>query len=90
MPADRQDQSYNELQHTSTQLNQFILDHTHDLIAIHKLADLSYEYVNPATLKALGIDVALDEISRNSGILYGTDVVEACLRLFREERFNWN
>ena len=56
MPADRQDQSYNELQHTSTQLNQFILDHTHDLIAIHKLADLSYKYVNPATLKALGYE----------------------------------
>ena len=40
--------------------------------------------------KALGIDMALDEISHNNGILYDTDVVEACMRLFREERFNWN
>ena len=36
---------------------------------------------------AQGIDVALDEISQNKGILYDPDVVEACLRLFREKGF---
>ena len=36
------------------QLYQLVLYNAHDLITIHKLADLSYEYVNPATLKALG------------------------------------
>jgi len=32
---------------------------------------------------ALSIDIALEEISRNKGILYDADVVDACLRLFR-------
>jgi PAS domain S-box-containing protein len=36
---------------------------------------------------SLGIDFALEEISRNKGILYDTDVVDACLRLFREKGF---
>jgi len=31
---------------------------------------------------ALGIDDALDEISKNRGILYDPDVVDACLRVF--------
>ena len=43
-----------EVLRKAQQLNQLILDNTHDLITIHKLADLSYEYVNPATLKVLG------------------------------------
>ncbi|NMC27844.1 MAG: PAS domain S-box protein, partial [Syntrophomonadaceae bacterium] len=38
----------------SEQLNQMILDNAHDLIAIHKMSDLSYEYANPATIKTLG------------------------------------
>jgi len=38
---------------------------------------------------ALGIEMALDEISRNSGILYDADVVEACLKLFNEEKFSF-
>ncbi|GAF88700.1 unnamed protein product [marine sediment metagenome] len=33
---------------------------------------------------ALGIDKALGEISRNSGILYDPEAVEACLKLFTE------
>lgn len=33
---------------------------------------------------ALGIDVALKEISSNAGELYDPDVVEVCLQLFRE------
>jgi len=36
---------------------------------------------------ALGIDFALEEISRNKGILYDANVVEACLRLFKEKNF---
>ena len=36
---------------------------------------------------ALGIDVALDEISSNRGKLYDDEVVDACLRLFREKGF---
>ncbi|MBI5606005.1 MAG: HD-GYP domain-containing protein [Deltaproteobacteria bacterium] len=36
---------------------------------------------------AYGIEVALDEISKNKGILYDPEVVEACLKLFKEKRF---
>ncbi len=37
---------------------------------------------------ALGIDKALQEISRNKGILYDPEVVDNCLRLFKEKDFN--
>ncbi len=36
---------------------------------------------------SLGIDKALEEISRNKGIFYDSDVVDACLRLFKEKDF---
>lgn len=36
---------------------------------------------------ALGIDKALAEISQNRDILYDPDVVDACLRLFKEKGF---
>ena len=36
----------------------------------------------------LGIDAALDEIEKNSGIIYDKTVADACLRLFREKGFN--
>jgi PAS domain S-box-containing protein len=36
---------------------------------------------------ALGIDVALEEISRNRGIFYDADAVDACLKLFREKGY---
>ena len=39
---------------------------------------------------ALGIDKALDEISKNKSILYDPDVVDACLRVFKENRFEFN
>jgi len=39
---------------------------------------------------ALGIDKALDEISRNRGILYDPKVVAACLELFKDRGFNLN
>lgn len=38
---------------------------------------------------ALGIDKALEEISKNKGRLYDPRVVEACLRLFMERRFEF-
>jgi PAS domain S-box-containing protein len=36
---------------------------------------------------SLGIDAALEEIEKNKGKLYDTDVADACLRLFREKGF---
>ena len=38
---------------------------------------------------ALGIDKALEEISKNRGRLYDADVVDACLKLFKEEEFKF-
>jgi putative nucleotidyltransferase with HDIG domain len=36
---------------------------------------------------ALGLDKALEEITKNRGILYDPEVVDACLKLFKEKRF---
>jgi len=38
---------------------------------------------------ALGIDKALEEISQNKGILYDPQVVEMCLKLFKEKKFKF-
>ncbi|MGB2783291.1 MAG: HD domain-containing phosphohydrolase, partial [Atribacterota bacterium] len=38
---------------------------------------------------ALGIDAALEEISKNRGILYAPEVVDACIRLFKEKGFEF-
>jgi HD-GYP domain-containing protein (c-di-GMP phosphodiesterase class II) len=38
----------------------------------------------------LGIDVAIEEISKNRGILYDPEVVDACLRLFQEKGYHLN
>ncbi|MCL5959739.1 MAG: PAS domain S-box protein [Chloroflexi bacterium] len=38
---------------------------------------------------ALGIDAGLEEILRNSGVLYDPGVVDACLKVFREKRFDF-
>ena len=55
-PAKEQDPPRNELEvfRKSKQFNQLLLDNIHDLIAIHKIEDLSYKYVNPVTLQVLG------------------------------------
>jgi HD-GYP domain-containing protein (c-di-GMP phosphodiesterase class II) len=37
---------------------------------------------------ALGIEKALDEISQNRGLLYDSQVVDACVKLFREKKFD--
>jgi putative nucleotidyltransferase with HDIG domain len=39
---------------------------------------------------ALGIDVALDEISKKRNKLYDSKVVDACLRLFRDKKFTFD
>jgi putative nucleotidyltransferase with HDIG domain len=38
---------------------------------------------------ALSLEEALDEISRNNGILYDQKVVDACLTLFKEKSFDF-
>ena len=38
---------------------------------------------------AIGIHKALEEISKSRGILYDVDVVDVCLRVFREKDFEW-
>jgi putative nucleotidyltransferase with HDIG domain len=38
---------------------------------------------------AKGIDKALEEISKNKGILYDPEVVDACPKLFKEKSFNF-
>lgn len=40
--------------------------------------------------RSLGLDRALEEISRNRGILYDPEVVDICLRLFNEKRFSFS
>lgn len=39
---------------------------------------------------ALGINAALDEITQKRGILFEREVVDACLRLFRERHFKFD
>ncbi|MBI4322642.1 MAG: PAS domain S-box protein [Chloroflexi bacterium] len=38
---------------------------------------------------SLGIDQALKEISDKRGVLYNAEVVDACLRVFKDEGFTW-
>jgi len=38
---------------------------------------------------AKGVDVALEEIEKNKGILYDAQVVEVCLKLFKEKGFRF-
>jgi HD-GYP domain-containing protein (c-di-GMP phosphodiesterase class II) len=37
----------------------------------------------------LGLEEGLEQISKNSGILYDEKAADACLRLFREKRFKF-
>lgn len=39
--------------------------------------------------ESLGIDKALKEIEKNKGTLYDPEVVDACLKLFAENRFKF-
>jgi len=36
---------------------------------------------------SLGVDCALDEISKHRAILYDADVVDACIKIFKEDGF---
>jgi putative nucleotidyltransferase with HDIG domain len=38
---------------------------------------------------SLGVDRALDEITKNRGTLYDTEAVDACLKLFKEKNFKF-
>jgi len=38
---------------------------------------------------ALGVDAALEEISKNKGILYDSEVVDVCLKLFKKKEFKF-
>ena len=38
---------------------------------------------------ALGLDVALQEISKNRGRFYDPEVTDACLRLFKDGKFTF-
>lgn len=38
---------------------------------------------------ALGLNAALEEIENNKGTLYDADVVDVCLRLFRQKGFQF-
>jgi len=37
----------------------------------------------------LGLDQALEEITSNKGVLYDADVVDTCVKLFREKGFKF-
>lgn len=39
---------------------------------------------------ALGIDAALSEITKNRGILYDEEVVDGCVRVFKEKNFSFD
>ena len=39
---------------------------------------------------ALGIDTALEEISKNRGSLYDPDAADACLKVFKKKRFEFS
>jgi HD-GYP domain-containing protein (c-di-GMP phosphodiesterase class II) len=39
---------------------------------------------------SLGIEKALEEIAKNSNVLYDPDVVDTCLRLFKEKGFSFD
>ena len=39
---------------------------------------------------AFGINIALNEITKNRGILYNPDIVDACLRIFGERNFKFS
>ncbi|MDA2924093.1 HD-GYP domain-containing protein [Acidobacteria bacterium AH-259-L09] len=54
------------------------------------VADVVEAMVSPRPYRpAFGIDKALEEISKNKGILYDPEVVDACLRLFTEKGFEF-
>jgi HD-GYP domain-containing protein (c-di-GMP phosphodiesterase class II) len=47
-------------------------------------AMISYRPYRPA----LELEIALSEIEKNAGILYASNASNACIKLFREKRYN--
>jgi putative nucleotidyltransferase with HDIG domain len=39
--------------------------------------------------EVLGVDVALDEITKNKGVLYDSEIVDVCVKLFKEKGFRF-
>lgn len=39
---------------------------------------------------ALGLDIALEEIKKGAGTIYDPEIVETCIRLFRENKFTFS
>lgn len=49
------------------------------------IADVMHSIMLPRPYrKALGMDFALDELEKNSGILYDKNIAEECIKIFRE------
>jgi HD-GYP domain-containing protein (c-di-GMP phosphodiesterase class II) len=38
---------------------------------------------------ALGVEAALEEITKNKGILYDPEIVDVCVKLFKEKGFKF-
>jgi putative nucleotidyltransferase with HDIG domain len=54
------------------------------------VADVVESMASPRPYRdTYGIKIALEEIAKNRGILYDSDVVAACLRVFQEKRFQF-
>lgn len=54
------------------------------------VADIVENMATPRPYRpAIGLDKALEEIEKNKGILYDTDVVDACVRLFKGKGFKF-
>jgi putative nucleotidyltransferase with HDIG domain len=54
------------------------------------VADVVEAMASPRVYRpALGIEAALEEISKNRGLLYDPDVVDACVKLFQKNEFKF-
>ena len=61
-------------------------EETHFAARIIGVADVVHAMMHPRVYRQTsGVDFAMDEIERNKGTLYDSSIVEACLKLFREE-----
>lgn len=55
------------------------------------VADIVENMASPRPNRpAIGLDKALEEIEKNKGILYDLCVVGACVRLFKDRKFEFN
>lgn len=55
------------------------------------VADIVENMATPRSYRpAIGLDKALEEIEKNKGFLYDPGVVDACVRLFKDRKFEFN